>query len=156
MLFKKKKNVLKAYASGAMIEMKDVDDAVFSQNMMGEGVAIIPSDGVIYAPCDGIVTATFEITQHALGITMVNGMELLLHVGVDTVNLRKPLFHLLVKKGDHIKTGQRLIEYAKEQLTTLGYCDVTMLVILQAPGISVSLHKPMQVEQGITDIIEYT
>ena len=104
-MFFKKNTALKAYADGKMIPITEVEDPVFSQKIMGDGLAIQPEGNTIYAPCDGKVTVTFDKTQHAVGIAMKNKMEILLHVGLDTVNLQEEIFHTLVKSGDDVKQG---------------------------------------------------
>lgn len=130
MFFKKKESKIKAYATGKVIPITEVQDTVFSQKMMGDGLAIYPEEPNIYAPCDGVITAVFEKTQHAIGMTLSNGMELLLHVGLDTVNLTEPVFSCHVRKDEKVKQGQLLISYDKAQLERLSYQDVTMCVIL--------------------------
>lgn len=100
MFFKKKDKALKAYANGKMIPITQVEDQVFSQKIMGDGLAIFPDDNKIYAPCDGQISAVFEQTQHAVGITLKNGIELILHVGLDTVNLTEPVFQTVVKMNE--------------------------------------------------------
>ena len=95
-MFFKKNTVLKAYADGKMVPITQVDDPVFSQKIMGDGLAICPDGNTIYAPCDGKISVIFEKTQHAVGIVMKNKMEILLHVGLDTVNIQEEIFHTLV------------------------------------------------------------
>lgn len=133
MFFRKKKPALMAYATGKLISIEKVEDDVFSQKMMGDGVAIIPNKGEIYAPCDGEVVVVFEPTLHAVGIKMSNGMEVLLHVGLDTVNIEEKVFNCNVKVGDRVHAGDLLIQYDQGQLKSLGYTDVTMCVITN-PG----------------------
>lgn len=99
-LFKKRKNVndLKAYISGDLISIDQVNDDVFSKKMMGDGIAIKPKENEVYAPCDGKVTAIFDSTEHAVGLTLDNGMEILIHCGLDTVNLTEKVFSCKVTK----------------------------------------------------------
>ena len=156
MFFKKKESYITAYTDGTIIPISEVKDEVFSQKMMGDGLAIYPESDTIYAPCDGIVTAVFEQTQHAVGITMENGMEILLHVGLDTVNLHEPIFHTHVKKDEAVKQGQTLITYDKEALAALGYSDVTMCVILSNGNTKeVELLKETKAVANKTNIIRY-
>ena len=91
-LFKKKDKYLKAFTSGKIIPITEVPDEVFAQKMMGDGIAIYPDNNIIVAPCDGKITAIMENTEHAVGITLANGVELLIHVGLDTVNLTEKIF----------------------------------------------------------------
>lgn len=156
MFFKKKESYITAYTNGTIIPISEVKDEVFSQKMMGDGLAIYPESDTIYAPCDGIITAVFDQTQHAVGITMENGMEVLLHVGLDTVNLREPIFHTRVKKGEAVKQGQMLITYDKKALADLGYSDVTMCVILNNGNTKeVEILKETKAIANKTNIIRY-
>ena len=156
MFFKKKEKSLKAYANGKMIPITQVEDQVVSQKIMGDGRAIFPEDNKIYAPCDGTISAVFEQTQHAVGITLKNGMELILHVGLDTVNLTEPVFQTLVKMNEQVKQGQTLITYDKEKLTELGYTDVTMCVIInEGEAKNVEIHITDQAVANKTDMITY-
>ena len=84
---KKKTKALYAMANGQSIAIEDVPDEVFATKMMGDGIAIQPKEGKIYAPCNGKVTMVMDNTKHAVGIENEDGMEILIHVGLDTVNL---------------------------------------------------------------------
>lgn len=157
MMFKKKRLFLNAYATGTCIPISEVQDEVFSQKMMGDGFAIFPSIPEVVSPCDGIVSAVFETTQHAVGLTMSNGMELLLHVGLDTVNLKPGALQAHVCIGQKIIMGDCLITYDKAQLTSLGYSDVTMCVILKEGSAQhIELLHVNQTQAGITPILQYT
>ncbi|MGM9942145.1 MAG: PTS glucose transporter subunit IIA [Bulleidia sp.] len=135
LFFKKKKEPkeLKCFLSGELIAIDKVNDQVFSQKMMGDGIAVIPSDNSIYAPADAQVTAIFDSTEHAIGFTLDNGMEILIHCGLDTVALTEKVFSCLVKKGDRVRQGQKVITFDHDKLKALNYDDVTMLVVLN-PG----------------------
>ena len=136
MLFLKKKNNekdLKAYCNGDLVSIDQVNDEVFSKKMMGDGIAIKPSDCEIYAPCDATVTVVFESTNHAVGLTTEDGLELLIHCGLDTVNLTEKVFDCKVKKGTKVKAGQLLITFDPEKLRQLKCEDIVMLVVLN-PG----------------------
>lgn len=155
-MFFKKNTVLKAYADGKMVPITQVDDPVFSQKIMGDGLAICPDGNTIYAPCDGKISVIFEKTQHAVGIVMKNKMEILLHVGLDTVNIQEEIFHTLVKKGEDVKQGQALISYDKEKLYELGYSDITMCVITDegnAKNVEILSNDAVKVNE--TDIVKY-
>ena len=134
-LFKKRKNSndLKAYISGDLISIDQVNDDVFSQKMMGDGIAIKPKENEVYAPCDGKVTAIFDSTEHAVGLTLDNGMEILIHCGLDTVNLTEKVFSCKVTKEQNVKQGQLLITFDHDKLKAMNYEDVIMLVLLN-PG----------------------
>ena len=155
-MFFKKNTALKAYADGKMVPITQVDDPVFSQKIMGDGLAICPDGNTIYAPCDGKISVIFEKTQHAVGIIMKNKMEILLHIGLDTVNIQEEIFRTLVKKGEDVKQGQALISYDKEKLHELGYSDITMCVITDegnAKNVEVLSNDAVKVNE--TDIVKY-
>lgn len=133
-LFKKKTKVLYAIADGTNVAIKDVPDEVFSSKMMGDGIAILPKDGNIYAPCDGEVSMLMEHSLHAVGILTKDGMELLIHIGLDSVELMGEGFQAYIQKGDHVKKGDLLISYNKELLQAKGINDITMMVIVDAAG----------------------
>lgn len=130
MLFKKKQKVLCAFTAGTIVPITEVPDEVFSTKMMGDGLAIQPTGNTISAPCNGTITAVMDTTEHAVGITLDDGMEILLHVGLDTVNLTTKIFTTHVHMGDRVTLGETLITYNKEELLSQGYSDITMLVIL--------------------------
>ena len=137
-LFKKKIKALYAFANGTSVAIEDVNDEVFSTKMMGDGIAIIPEDGTIYAPCDGTVVMIMEHSLHAIGIVNEDGMELLLHIGLESVDLMGEGFQSHVKKQDQVKRGDLLITYDKGLFQEKGIEDITMLVIAEANG-----HKPV-------------
>ena len=113
--FLKKKSIaspapftLKAFVSGNVIPIEEVKDPVFSGKMLGEGLAIEPTDEWILAPCDGVISTVMEDSRHAVGITASNGMELLIHEGIDTISLNGEGFTLCVKEGYSVKAGEKL------------------------------------------------
>ncbi|MEG0591976.1 MAG: PTS glucose transporter subunit IIA [Coprobacillus sp.] len=129
-LFSKKTKAFYAMANGTSVAIEDVPDEVFSTKMMGEGIAIIPSDGKIHAPCAGKVTMLMDNTKHAVGIENEDGIEVLIHVGLDTVNLMGEGLQAHVEVGDELEVGDLLISYDKEKLTSEGINDITMLVVV--------------------------
>ncbi|MEQ7218949.1 N-acetylglucosamine-specific PTS transporter subunit IIBC [Vagococcus fluvialis] len=102
-----KENTIYAVATGKIIPITEVSDDVFSAKMMGDGFAIIPENGDIYSPVDGVVTSIFP-TKHAYGIKTVHGLEVLVHVGIDTVNLKGEPFEVFVNEGDKVSKGTKL------------------------------------------------
>jgi len=113
---------------GNVIPLSEVPDATFAQEILGKGVAIVPQKGVIYAPFDGTVDVMFE-TGHAVGIVGENGIELLVHIGIDTVNLEGKCFTPKKVTGDSVKKGDILIEFDIKKIKEEGY-DVTTPVII--------------------------
>lgn len=116
---------------GEAIALAKVEDEVFSSGAMGEGIAIVPADGKVYAPCDGVISSFFP-TGHALGITADNGAEILIHVGMDTVELQGEGFIPKAGEGDHVKKGQLLLEFDMDFIKSRGYKVVTPVVVTNA------------------------
>ena len=110
-VFKKKRALeFRAPISGAVVPLDQVPDPVFAGRMVGDGVAIDPTEGVVYAPCDGVVAALFS-TFHAVGLRTDEGVELLIHVGIDTVAMKGEGFSSAVKMGDRVVQGQELLRF---------------------------------------------
>ncbi|MFC3418983.1 beta-glucoside-specific PTS transporter subunit IIABC [Salinicoccus hispanicus] len=113
---------------GRIVPLSDVSDEVFSSGTMGDGVAIHPSAGRVYAPADGIVSTLFK-TKHAVGITSDNGAEVLIHIGIDTVQLEGEFYTAHVNQGDRIKTGELLVEFDIDQIEAGGYSVTTPVIV---------------------------
>lgn len=114
--------------TGKVIPLEEVQDDAFSTKVMGEGIAIVPTDDMIVAPFNGTVTALFP-TKHALGLTSDDGMEVLIHVGIDTVELNGKYFESFVETGDKIKQGQPLLKVDFAKVQEAGYDIVTPVVV---------------------------
>ena len=123
-------NVIVALANGKFIGPDEMKDAMFSQQTMGQTVAIEPSDGVICAPVNGTIEMIFP-TAHAFGMRMPDGTGLLIHIGVDTVNLKGQGFTLLKKEGDDVKAGEPVVRVDLDVLKNAGYSPQTMIVITE-------------------------
>jgi PTS system sucrose-specific IIC component len=121
---------MKIYApiKGKTISHEDIPDETFASGVLGAGVGIEPSEGVVYAPYDGEISSTTE-TKHAIGITGAGDMELLIHVGVDTVNMQGDGFELFVKEGDKVKKGDKLITFDIEKIKAAGYSPTTAVLL---------------------------
>lgn len=133
---------------GNVIPLSEVQDEAFSSGILGLGAAIVPEEGILYAPADGTVSALFP-TGHAIGITTDGGLELLLHVGMDTVQLEGKGFHPVVKEGDQVKKGQKLLEFDMDQITAAGYSLVTPILVTNAGDYAeVTMTKHTQVRSG--------
>lgn len=125
----KKNKELKAYCDGKLIGIDKVNDEIFANKIMGDGIAIKPKEGKIYASCDGVVNTLFDQTNHAMGIGTEDGMQLLIHCGLDTIYFKDKIFKCKVKRGTHVKTGDLLITFDLEQIKRENFDDITMLVI---------------------------
>ncbi|OQP20094.1 PTS beta-glucoside transporter subunit EIIBCA [Bacillus stratosphericus] len=119
---------VQAPMSGKVIPLSEVNDSVFSSEMMGKGVAILPDKGVVKAPFSGKVV-TVTPTKHAIGLVSDDGIELLIHVGIDTVSLNGQFFDVLVKEGDKIKTGDHLLSFDIEGIQS-NHLDVVTPIIV--------------------------
>lgn len=120
-------NVFASVASGKIIPLANVKDEVFSAGMMGMGAAIVPDDDVIVAPCDGEITMLFP-TMHAFGIMNKDGIEVLVHIGIDTVNRHGKGFKKFVDTGANVKCGDRIIKMDSYELKQEGYDLTTMMI----------------------------
>lgn len=127
--FKKKQNIgLYAPVNGKTIALEHVPDQVFAQKMMGDGIAFDPESNLICAPCDGVITMLAN-TLHAVGITAGNGAEILIHIGLDTVNLGGKGFKALVKSGEKVTQGTPLIEVDMEFMKEQNMVLTTPMVV---------------------------
>ena len=126
-IFKKEKKIV-APVSGKLMKLSDVKDEVFASGMMGIGVAIDPVENIFVAPADGKITLIAE-TKHAFGMQLDNGLEILIHIGLDTVQLNGQYYDTHVKVGDKVKVGDLLVEFDKDKIQKAGYRTVTPIII---------------------------
>lgn len=128
--FKKNKNYkIQAVVDGNSIDIEKVNDSTFSQKIMGDGMAIIPSNDIVVAPCDGKITVIPE-SKHAFGMVSDDGVELLVHIGIDTVNLKGNGFENKVSQGCVVKQGDPIIVFEREKLVSKGVDCTTILIVL--------------------------
>ena len=120
--------VIAAPISGESKKLTDVNDPVFSTLAMGNGAAVVPTDGTIYAPVDGELTVAYE-TKHAYGIKSDEGAEVLIHIGIDTVNMKGEGFTTDVKQGQHVEKGEKLGTVDLDAVKKAGYDTTVMTVI---------------------------
>lgn len=120
--------MLVAPADGQLVELADVHDQVFASGAMGPGMAVVPSGDTIFSPCDGTLSMLFD-TKHALGITTPEGIELLIHIGMDTVELKGEGFTALVAQGDAVRAGQPLMKLDRALLDARGICLDTPVIV---------------------------
>lgn len=130
-----KSEVLSAPMNGEAVSLEQVEDEVFSSGMMGQGAAILPSDGAVCAPVNGEVTMVME-SGHAIGLTSEQGAEVLIHVGIDTVNMNGEGFTTHVKQGDQVKVGDLLLEADLEAIKEANYPTDTMVIVTNTPDYS--------------------
>lgn len=120
---------LVAFLDGKVIPVKEVGDGVFSEGIMGDGIAIIPENEVLVAPVAGEVAVTMDESRHACAIKADNDMEILLHIGLDTVDMNGDGFEYLITKGQRVEAGTPLIRFSREKIQAAGHRDVTMCII---------------------------
>lgn len=129
-MFKKKdaQIALGAPMKGKCVSITEVPDPTFGEEILGKGIAIIPADGHVYAPADGTISTVFP-TGHAVGVTTPDGAELLIHIGLDTVELKGEPFEIRVENGQSVKKGDLLIVADLEKIREAGKETITPLVI---------------------------
>lgn len=124
----KTRNIVFSPVAGQVLPLSEVDDPAFASGAMGQGVGIEPETGKLYAPADGEIAAMFP-TGHALGMRTDDGMELLLHIGIDTVEMQGKGFHACVEAGARVKKGELLVEFDVEEIKKAG-CQATTMVLV--------------------------
>ena len=145
---------LKSILDGKVMPIEEAPDDVFSQKIMGDGLAIEPSNNVVTAPADCDVSVVMADTGHACGLSLPNGVELLIHVGVDTVDMGGDGFKLLVKEGDHVKAGQPLIEFDPAKIKAAGHPCTTMLIVTsEGNAANIKMHSGIDAKAGETTVI---
>lgn len=130
MRFQKKNcdDVVAAPVKGETVSSSKVSDPVFSEEMLGKGMAIQPAEGKVYAPFDGMITMVFD-TRHAVSLVSEKGMEILIHVGLDTVALNGRHYKNYVESGQAVKKGDLLLEFEMEAIKADGYDVITPIVV---------------------------
>lgn len=122
------KGVICSPLTGKAIPMSEVPDDTFAAEVLGKGMAVIPSEGKVVAPCHGEISTLFD-TKHAIGITTKDGVELLIHVGVNTVELNGKYYEAHVEQGDQVKPGQVLLTFDIQKIQEAGYPVETPVII---------------------------
>lgn len=126
--FVKNNNSICMPVNGKCMDISECNDTVFSKKIMGDGFVVESQEGTVCSPCDGTIAMIFP-TKHAIGIRMKNGTEILLHIGIDTVNLNGKFFNSLCSLHDNIKIGTPLIKYDINKIKEMGY-DSTIIVVV--------------------------
>lgn len=129
LFFNKKKLIeFKAPVSGETVDLVDLPDRVFADKIVGDGIAFKPVQGVLYAPVDGEIVQVFP-TKHAVGIKTKEGLEVLLHIGLDTVEMKGEGFESFIHLNQHVKAGDKLIEFDLNLIFERGKSILTPLII---------------------------
>ncbi|MCR5671318.1 MAG: PTS glucose transporter subunit IIA [Butyrivibrio sp.] len=146
-LFKGNRIEIGSPAAGELVSIQNVNDPTFSQEIIGKGVALIPSDGKFYAPCDGTLAALFP-TGHAYAINGTDGAELLIHIGIDTVKLKGEFYTIHAKQGDIVKKGDLIVEVDLEGVKNAGYEIITPIIVSNPNKFSKLIRKDGVVAAG--------
>ncbi|TRZ40280.1 PTS glucose transporter subunit IIA [Niallia circulans] len=136
MLFKRKSKSVELYAvgNGDLIDIKGVKDQVFSSKLMGEGFAVLPSDGNVFSPIEGDVVSIFN-TKHAIGLRSKNGIEILVHMGLDTVELNGEGFELFISENEKVAAGQQIAKMDLDLIKSNGKQTDIIVVITNSSEI---------------------
>lgn len=152
--FKKNQEILSP-VSGKVVDLSQVPDEVFSQKLAGDGVAIEPTSNEIVAPADGVLTLIFN-TNHAFALTLKNGVELLIHIGIDTVALNGKGFTRLAEQGTKVKAGTPIVRVDKDFIEKSGYSLVTLALITNTEIVKdINGAIGENAEAGKTPVISY-
>ena len=141
--------------SGRVIPMEEIPDQVFSQGILGEGVGIEPTGNVVVAPADATVCSVIEDSRHAVGLTLDNGAELLIHVGIDTVSMNGDGFQLHVKEGDRVHLGDKLITFDPEKIKAAGHPTTTAFLVTDPGDLAPTFETNVEAQAGRTVVIRF-
>ena len=141
--------------SGRVIPMEEIPDQVFSQGILGEGVGIEPTGNVVVAPADATVCSVMEDSRHAVGLTLDNGAELLIHVGIDTVSMNGDGFQLHVKAGDRVRLGDKLITFDPEKIKAAGHPTTTVFLVTDPGDLTPTFETNVDAQAGRTVVIRF-
>lgn len=145
-----------APVSGKVIPISEVPDDVFSQKILGDGLAVEPQGNVITAPCDAEVSVVMEDSNHACGLKLSNDMEILIHVGINTVDMNGDGFTMFVAVGDHVKKGDKLIEFSPEKIKAAGHPTTTVICITEeGTAQQIEFSSGMDCHAGETKLITW-
>lgn len=152
----KKKFTLVAPVTGKFLELSKVPDAVFAEKLAGDGAAIDSTGDVILAPADGVLTLIFR-TNHAFGMTLSNGIEILVHIGIDTVELNGEGFTRIAEEGSSVKAGDPIIKIDRNLLNSKGCNLVTPILITNMDKVAkIECTKEAELTSGKDIILSYT
>ena len=146
---------LKAVCDGRTLPLAQVPDNVFSQGIMGEGMAFEPSGDTIYAPADAKVSVVMEDSSHACGLALADGTELLIHIGIDTVDMKGDGFTLFVHEGDMVRAGDKLITFSPGKIAAAGHPKTTVFIVTEPAGhTDMKFFTDIDVTHGETAVAE--
>ncbi len=139
---------LRAVVDGKVIPVTEIGDGVFSEKVLGDGIGIIPENETVIAPADGTVSVVMDGSNHAVGLTLANGAAILIHIGVDTVSMNGDGFACLVKVGDRVKAGDKLLTFSKKKIMKNGLNPVVVVIETEEAQESIQFRSGMTVKAG--------
>ena len=146
---------VKAPLSGKILPIEEVPDEVFSQGILGEGVGIDPTSNTVVAPADAVVSTVMEESRHAVGLRLDNGAELLIHVGMDTVEMKGDGFVYHIQEGQRVHTGDPLITFDPEKIKAAGHPIITAFVVSDPGDTSPTFTTGMEAKAGETAVMQF-
>ena len=152
---KGKKTALYATQTATQVKLEGIPDEVFATGILGVGTAVMPAEGIVKSPVSGTVKSITD-TLHAICLTDENGVDFLVHVGIDTVQLNGEGFSVLVAEGDHVNVGDPLMDVNLDILKSKGYQLHTPTVITDADDITLDISEPQDVVSGETIVAYYS
>lgn len=151
----KKEKVFYSMVTGKSIDLSEVDDEMFAGRVLGDGIAVWPGEDMFVAPCTGTVTTVTD-TKHAIGLENEDGVQILIHIGLDTVKLNGKGFETYVEPGQQVKAGDPLVKVDREMLRKEEIPDVSMLVFVEPNGHKLSkFYTEQAVDAGTSPLVEY-
>lgn len=151
---KKNEEIIVAPLTGTIVPLEEVPDATFAEKMLGDGIAVEPTGNIVVAPCDGMVTLVSD-TKHAVAMTTDQGVELLIHIGLDTVQLAGEGFTQLVEAGNKVTAGTPLVELDLDLISSNGFKLITPVVITNSDDVKlVSKAATGPCEAGKTELLK--
>ncbi len=153
---KEESGKLTAFLSGKAIPLAEVGDGVFSEGILGDGMAIIPENEILYAPVDAEIAALMPDSRHACGLKLANGMEVLLHIGLDTVDMKGGGFEYLVQQGQKVSAGTPLVKFDRAKIKAAGHRDVTVCIISnEGNAQDIQFHTGINVKENESAVITF-
>jgi PTS system trehalose-specific IIC component len=149
---------LLAPLSGTVCPISEVPDDMFANKVLGDGIAIKPAAGAdtVVAPADATVSATMPGSNHAIGLTLDSGLEVLIHVGIDTVDMGGDGFVCNVKQGQHVKAGERLLTFSTDKIAAAGHSTITAVVLTETgDATDIEFLTGMEATTGTTTVVTY-
>ena len=150
-----KESAIYAPITGEYVKIEDIPDPVFAQKMMGEGFGIKPAEGIVVAPFDGEVVNVFKPSNHAVGVKAANGLEVLVHVGLETVQLGGEGFEALVNTGDKVTKGQELLKFDIDTIDSKVKSTISPVIITNTDDAEeINIESLTSLQKGETKAID--